>query len=88
MQVNADISTCVKKFGSSDHLPVLTCLKTKISRKKYKRTIVKRKMKNFNNALWNKALAKRNWDEIASTDNLDKKFNKGPLVLGFGFWNF
>ena len=72
-QLKPEISTNVKIFGSSDHLTVLTCLKTIVNRKSHKRKIVKRKMKDFNDAVWNEALAKRDWSEINTTNNLNKK---------------
>ena len=49
---------------SSDHRPVVACLKTKLSRKIYKRKIIKRKMKNFTNEGWNEALSNQDWTRI------------------------
>ena len=72
-QLSDEITYNVKNYGSSDHLPVIVCIKTKINRKIYKRTITKRRMKNFNSTHWNEALSEQDWDSISKTSSLDKK---------------
>ena len=58
---------------SSDHLPVVASLTTKLTRKIYNRKIIKRKMKNFTNEGWNESLEKQNWSRINETKDLNKK---------------
>ena len=71
--LKTEINTKIINFGSSDHLPVIVCQKTKLKRKVYKRKIVKRKMKNFTNEKWNEVLKNEDWSEIYESNDLDNK---------------
>ena len=69
------VVTNVLNYGSSDHLPVTVCQKLLVNRKSFKKKIVKRKMKNFTDSLWNESLQKRDWSSIQKTNDLEKKWN-------------
>ena len=72
-QLKEKVVSKVLNYGSSDHLPVTVCQNSLVNRKNYKRKIVKRKMKNFTDSLWNESLMKRDWSRIQKTDDLDEK---------------
>ena len=68
-----EITSIVVNYGSSDHLPVSSKINAQVNRKNYKKTILKRRMKNFTNILWNEALEKQDWSQIHSEPSVDKK---------------
>ena len=54
--LKSGITSNIVNFGSSDHLPVTSLISATVTRKNYKRKILKRKMKNFTNQRWNEVI--------------------------------
>ena len=60
------------KFGSTDHVPILTKIEHRSKKKKLlKKKVTKRSMKNFNHTNWIKSLINKNWESLGEMDSVN-----------------
>ena len=59
--------------SSTDHLPVITNLKSNsiMDISKFKTKVTKRSLKNFSEEAWNACLARKNWSKIEECNDVD-----------------